>query len=83
MARTAPVLVSEFPRQGDGGVSEELPAGGINGDSSNDLAKRPRQGSATVWKDREGYVHNGLPVPAVSVPGVRDLFEQLRHEVGV
>lgn len=83
LARAAAVLVPELPGQGDGGVGEELPAGGVDGGATDDVAERPRQGAAAVREDREGHVHDGLPVPAVGVPGVCDLPEQLRHEAGV
>jgi hypothetical protein len=80
VARAATVLVSELPREGDGGVGEELSAGGIDGGT---VAERPRQGAVAVRKDREGHVHDGLQVSSVGVPSVRDLSEQLRYEVGV
>ena len=83
LARATTVLVSELPREGDGGVGEELPAGGVDGGTADEFAERPRQGTAAVREDREGHVHDGLPVSSVGFPGVCDLSEQLRYEVGV
>jgi hypothetical protein len=60
------VLVYELPREGDDGIGEELPAGGIDGGTADDVAERPRQGVVAVREDREGHVHDGLRVSSAA-----------------
>ena len=36
-----------------------------------------------IWKGRKGHAYHGLPLPTVSLPGLRYLPEQFRHQVGL
>uniref|UniRef100_A0A452Z779 Tubby C-terminal domain-containing protein n=1 Tax=Aegilops tauschii subsp. strangulata TaxID=200361 RepID=A0A452Z779_AEGTS len=51
------------------------------------LAARPGAGAGqdhpAVRQGVQGHVHHGLPLPAVGVPGLRNVPEQLRHEAGL
>jgi hypothetical protein len=92
VARATSVLVSQLSWSGHSCFSQELPAGGCDTTcrgSPNPIPASPsasagsRQGHTAVWEGCQGHVHHGLPLPAVSLPSVRDLPEQLRHQAGL